>query len=104
VRRQHNPWRISDIAGAIGILEVDLGEWGAVGNAISSIRPDWVFHLAAHGAYPSQTDVHEMVRTNLVATINLVEAALANESTPLSMQALPRNTGQGPRTCGNRMS
>jgi dolichol-phosphate mannosyltransferase len=35
-----------------------------------------VFHLAAHGAYPEQTDWRKMVRTNVAGTAALVEACL----------------------------
>jgi len=43
---------------------------------VRQVRPEWFFHLAAHGAYPSQTNLQEMVRTNLVGTINLLKAGL----------------------------
>jgi dolichol-phosphate mannosyltransferase len=43
---------------------------------VAAIRPEWVFHLAAYGAYSSQTDVHRMVQTNIAGTVNLVEACL----------------------------
>jgi nucleoside-diphosphate-sugar epimerase len=35
-----------------------------------------VFHLAVHGAYSSQTAIHEMIDTNIVSTVHLVEACL----------------------------
>ena len=45
-------------------------------SVVGKIQPDWIFHLAAHGAYPSQTDLRQMVQTNIMGTINLVEACL----------------------------
>jgi len=45
-------------------------------KVVGSIRADWIFHLAAHGAYSSQTDLQEIFRTNVTGTINLVEACL----------------------------
>jgi nucleoside-diphosphate-sugar epimerase len=48
----------------------------ALTGVVARIRPDWVFHLAAHGAYSSQTDVSQMVQTNVVGTSNLVDACL----------------------------
>jgi dolichol-phosphate mannosyltransferase len=45
-------------------------------SVVAKIQPDWIFHLAAHGAYPSQTDLRQMVQTNIMGTINLVEACL----------------------------
>jgi len=44
--------------------------------AVRRIQPDWIFHLAAYGAYSSQTDLHKMVQTNVVGTVNLFEACL----------------------------
>ena len=34
-------------------------------------RPEWVFHLAAHGAYSWQTDLDRIVATNVLGTVNL---------------------------------
>jgi dolichol-phosphate mannosyltransferase len=36
-----------------------------------------VFHLAAHGSYPSQTDRRAMLETNITGLVNVVEAAEA---------------------------
>src|ERR1700739_2053733 len=46
----------------------------AVRRAVAAVRPDWVFHLAAHGAYSWQTDAHAIMATNVLGTVNLVEA------------------------------
>jgi nucleoside-diphosphate-sugar epimerase len=43
---------------------------------IRDIKPHWIFHLAAHGAYSSQTGVQQMIQTNFIGTVNLVEASL----------------------------
>jgi nucleoside-diphosphate-sugar epimerase len=56
---------------------LDLGDRDAVQRAVAEVAPQWVFHLAAHGAYSWQTDRVEMVRTNLLGTINLLDAAAA---------------------------
>ena len=44
-------------------------------EAVSVARPDWILHLAAHGAYSWQTDRAAILRTNVVGTANLLEAA-----------------------------
>src|SRR5207247_2954820 len=46
-------------------------------QVVRQIRTDWVFHLAVHGAYSWQTDLGQMVRTNILGTINLVGACVA---------------------------
>src|SRR5262245_13036574 len=69
-------WRLADIKGHAPQYPIDLIDADAVRRVVETIRPDWIFHLAAHGAYSWQTDVRRMVATNLMGTINLVEACL----------------------------
>jgi nucleoside-diphosphate-sugar epimerase len=75
LRSQHSTWRLAGNEDA-AVHQADLRDAASVGRAVRDIRPDWIFHLAAYGAYSSQTDVREMVETNLAGTINLVEACL----------------------------
>lgn len=76
VRRGHAAWRLRGIEDDLRLVEVDLCDAEAAAAAVAAVRPDWIFHLAAHGAYSYQKDLNQMVQTNIVATINLVEAAL----------------------------
>jgi nucleoside-diphosphate-sugar epimerase len=76
LRPAHAVWRIEAIRHLSSLHIVDLNDPNAVAASVDTIRPDWVFHLAVHGAYSSQADVHEMVRTNIMATINLVDACI----------------------------
>jgi nucleoside-diphosphate-sugar epimerase len=78
VRSGHSSWRIDGIRRDVRLHEVALEDAEAVSESVARIRPEWVFHLAAHGAYSSQTDLRRMIQTNLVGTINLVEACLAS--------------------------
>jgi UDP-glucose 4-epimerase len=77
VRAGGSRWRIEAILSDLHLHEVDLAEKEAVDRLVHGIRPDWVFHLAAHGAYPFQVDLRRMVETNIVGTVNLMEASLA---------------------------
>jgi dolichol-phosphate mannosyltransferase len=70
-------WRIEDLRGHVRICDVDLGDDAATRAAVAQARPDWVFNLAAHGAYPWQTDLRSMLVTNLLGTVHLLEAAVA---------------------------
>jgi len=76
VRPQHQAWRIAGIANAIRLHVLELQDEVKVAAAIASIQPEWIFHLAAHGAYSWQTDVSEIMRTNIFGTVNLVEACV----------------------------
>jgi dolichol-phosphate mannosyltransferase len=56
------------------MAEVDLEDTDGVADAVSSARPEWVFHLAAYGAYAHQSDLPRIVRTNIIGTVNVAEA------------------------------
>jgi dolichol-phosphate mannosyltransferase len=43
---------------------------------LRSVRPEWIFHLAAYGAYPFQTELSRIAETNVAGAANLVDAAL----------------------------
>src|SRR5678815_5617951 len=77
VRPGHAKWRIDEIRNDVRLHQKQLADPAAVATVVRLARPEWIFHLAAHGAYPSQSDVQEMVRTNVTGTVNLVQAALA---------------------------
>jgi len=74
VRPGGDPWRLEGLDTALH--EVDLAEEPAISDVVGRIRPEWIFHLAAHGAYPFQSDFRAMVRANVLGTIHLVESCL----------------------------
>jgi UDP-glucose 4-epimerase len=76
VRPNYQPWRIDEIRPDVRLHELHLHETEAVARVVSQIRPDWVFHLAVHGAYSWQTDWEQMVQTNIQGTMSLVSACL----------------------------
>jgi UDP-glucose 4-epimerase len=75
VRPGSGHWRIEDLLGAAPLHEVDLVEAEGVARMVRDVRADWIFHLAAHGAYLWQTNVGEILRVNVIGTSNLLEAA-----------------------------
>jgi len=76
VRPDHTTWRIAAIRAEVHLHEVDLADAAALAGVVGVIRPDWIFHLAAYGAYSWETDPARMVQTNFNGTMNLVEACL----------------------------
>lgn len=76
VRPNYQSWRIDKIRSDVRLHELHLHETEAVARVVSRVRPDWVFHLAVHGAYSWQTDWEQMVRTNIQGTMSLVSACL----------------------------
>jgi dolichol-phosphate mannosyltransferase len=67
-------WRLQHLADAVEVAPVELLDPGAVAAGVRAARPDWVFHLAAHGAYSWQRDPELIMQTNLVATVRLLAA------------------------------
>lgn len=76
LRRGYHPWRIESIRADVHLHEVDLNDPEALTHNVRNIRPDWVFHLAVHGAYSWQTNLNQIMQTNISGTVNLLEACL----------------------------
>jgi dolichol-phosphate mannosyltransferase len=75
LRAGHKPWRLTEITKEITTHGADVEDVDAMAKAIAGARPDWIFHLAAYGAYPEQRDFERMVATNIRGTANLLAAA-----------------------------
>lgn len=75
VRPGGNVWRLADISGDAPQVAVDLRDPVAVERVVRDLRPDVIFHLAAHGAYSWQKDLDAMLSVNLRATEALLVAA-----------------------------
>jgi len=73
VRRSHTPWRLDEIRSDVYLHELDIGDRQALRNVVAAIEPDCVYHLAAYGAYSSQTGIDRMVATNLLGAIALLD-------------------------------
>jgi UDP-glucose 4-epimerase len=76
VRPGRGDWRLDGIRSQVRVHEASLADGSAVEAVVRRVRPEWVFHLAAYGAYSWETDLDRMVRTNLVGTMNLVRSCL----------------------------
>jgi len=66
-------WRLRDASG-LDVRPLDVCDEQAVDVLIDETRPRWAFHLAAHGAYSWQTDARRIFATNLLGTVNLIDA------------------------------
>ena len=71
-------WRLDHLGDAMEIVPVELLDPDAVAAGVRSAQPEWVFHLAAHGAYSWQRDPELIMQTNLVATVRLLAACQAH--------------------------
>lgn len=77
-RRESNKWRIEDtlanIAEYNADFNVDLLDYNGLKCIISRIKPEIIYHTATYGGRPNQKDSIRIVQTNLIGTINLVNA------------------------------
>lgn len=74
LRQESNTWRLDDIIEHVDVRRVSLLDYDGLSTLVKEIRPDWIFHLAVHGAYSWQTNWQEIIDTNVSSTINLLEA------------------------------
>ncbi|MCK9265615.1 NAD-dependent epimerase/dehydratase family protein [bacterium] len=73
-RATSNKWRINDILKDVSEFSADLTDNQAVEKLVLTIRPEIIFHTAVYGGFPYQRDLKKTIDTNLLGTINLIEA------------------------------
>jgi UDP-glucose 4-epimerase len=78
VREGHDPWRLADLSRQVRWISANLEDHELVAAAVAEFRPQWVFHLAAHGAYSWQRDPQSILKTNVLGTANLLDACLGS--------------------------
>ena len=76
LRPGYQPWRLNEIADEFQRHPVDVEDRVGLTRCVREVQPDWVFHLAAYGAYSSQTGIERMIATNLLGTIGLLNACV----------------------------
>ena len=74
LRGRTNPWRLAELEDRYEAHAGDICDASAVLRAVEASRPEVVYHLAAHGAYPSQRDRDAILATNILGTANLLNA------------------------------
>jgi nucleoside-diphosphate-sugar epimerase len=75
VKSPTNRWRLVEIERDLACHAVDLRDEAGLRALVQSVRPEVIYHLAAHGAYPSQDDPDEIIQSNMLGTWNLLKAA-----------------------------
>jgi nucleoside-diphosphate-sugar epimerase len=76
-RKQSNKWRIADIVQYINDHEIDLCDSTSVQKSIKNIRPTIIYHLATYGGFAFQQDTKNIMESNLMGTVNLLQACEA---------------------------
>ncbi len=73
VRRKELNWRLQDIARKLDIQVLDLLH-PDLETVVERIHPTVVFHLAAYGASPKETDIDSMIDVNIKGFMRLLNA------------------------------
>ncbi len=76
VRPSSRPWRLEEVYQDLRLHEADVADGARIGALVRAVRPEWVFHLAAFGAYPTQQGIDRMVATNLMGAVALINACI----------------------------
>ena len=75
LKRTSASWRLAAIEADLRLHHVDLTDEPAVEALLTAVRPAVIYHLAAHGAYPFQTNADGIIQTNILGTWNLLKAS-----------------------------
>lgn len=67
-------WRLRDLD-QVKLHFLSLDDFDSLKACIAEVEPDWIFHLAAHGAYSWQNDMQQIIASNVTATANVLECA-----------------------------
>ena len=73
LRDETDAWRLAEVP-EVEAHRVSISHPSGVASLVESVRPKWVFHLAAYGAYSDQTDAARMTAVNTLGTFNLLDA------------------------------
>jgi nucleoside-diphosphate-sugar epimerase len=77
-RERSDSWRMRDILPRVTVHVADLRDLDALRAALAAARPDYVFHLAAATIVAgASAAASELIGTNLLGTVQLIEACEA---------------------------
>jgi nucleoside-diphosphate-sugar epimerase len=74
LRPEFRNWRLKDILDEFTLHWADIRDADAVRKAVETSKPDIIYNLATHGAYPTQNDRVVIFATNMQGTLNLIDA------------------------------
>ena len=70
--RNTNPWRLSK---EFNLVSFDVKDKQVVRNVVNTLRPDVLVHCATYGGYPFETEPREIIETNIIGSLNVVDAS-----------------------------
>ncbi len=78
-RKSSNSWRLKDVLRNFKVYEIDIRDKMQVQDTIKQIHPDYIFHLAAYGVNSANADYMSAIETNVLGTINIIQATKSIE-------------------------
>ena len=75
VRPGSNLWRLTSLQPHVLIHEIDVRNREAMVRVCETIRPSWVFHLAAFGNSAWEIDTRTIIDATFVGSVNVFDAA-----------------------------
>ncbi|HEY2389319.1 MAG TPA: NAD-dependent epimerase/dehydratase family protein [Candidatus Binatia bacterium] len=79
LKRSSPSWRLADVQAELRVHHTDLVDEDAVGVLVAAAKPEVIYHLATHGAYPFQRNADGIIQTNILGTWNLLKASERTE-------------------------
>ncbi len=78
VRPEARLWRLREILEheRVQVLRADLTDAASTRAAVAFARPRAIVHLATEGAYEHQSDSRRILATNVIGTLNLLDAGV----------------------------
>lgn len=76
IREESDLWRLDDLKDDFDIYRVDLRDKARLGECIKKVRPDYIFHMGAYGVDARQHDYLTAAHTNIIGTMNLLDALI----------------------------
>ena len=76
VRKEYDNARLDDVIDNLRFYEADLTDLSSLDTVLMLVKPDWVFHLSVYGAYSHQNDGRTIFETNVLGTMNLINACI----------------------------
>ena len=73
--RNPSPSRLTGIADDVNVVSGDVGNFSHVLDAVSTAKPDVIYHFGAMLSVPSDADPSAAVQTNAMGTFHILEAA-----------------------------
>lgn len=74
-KKESDLWRIESIKTKLAIHETSLNDKEKLRELLNKIKPEVIYHLAAHGAYAQQKDIDKIIKTNIFGSFNLILAS-----------------------------